>query len=404
MQQFKVVRPTLWTDCDIASFNNQKPYGFIRQAAIAVEDFKIAWIGPLNEIPQRWSAPDVERISARGQLITPGLIDCHTHLVYGGSRAREFEKRLQGVSYEDIAKAGGGILSTVKATRESSVDSLVRQSLPRARCLVQSGVTTIEIKSGYGLSYESERQCLLAAREIAKELAITVKTTYLGAHALPPEFSGRSDDYVTSLIDTLHRLYDEGLVDAVDAFCEKIAFSPAQVERVFRVAQSLGLPVKLHAEQLSDSAGTQLAAKYGALSCDHLEWLSPEGIDAMLESGSVAVLLPSAFYFLRETKVPPIAALRAAGVPMAVSTDCNPGSSPNTSLLLAMNMASTLFRMTPEEALAGATVHAASALGLKDRGRLAVGQRADLAFWSVTEPAELVYGMGHNPCLQTTHQ
>ncbi len=334
-------------------------------------------------------------------LITPGLIDCHTHLVYGGDRAQEFELRLNGASYEDIAKAGGGIASTVKATRLASSDELQKSSERRLRDFLAEGVTTIELKSGYGLALEHERKTLQVARSLAQTHLIDIQTTFLGAHALPPEFAGRSDDYIDEVVRMLPILASEGLVDAVDAFCEKIGFSVSQTTRVFEAAQQLNIPVKLHAEQLSDSGGTELAASFQALSCDHLEWLSDEGAAAMAAAGTVAVLLPGAFYFLRETKLPPIALLRQHGVPMAVSTDCNPGTSPCTSLLLMLNMACTLFRLTPEEALAGVTSHAAKALGLLDRGVLAAGMRADFVLWDVAHPAQLCYNVGANPIIKT---
>ena len=378
-----------------------QPYGLFEDAAIAVEDGSIAWVGPLAELPAGLQAQVVQRHDCGGALVTPGLIDCHTHLVYGGDRAGEFEQRLNGASYEDIARAGGGIASTVAATRAASQQQLLDQSRPRLAALMAEGVTTVEIKSGYGLSLEHERKCLQAARALGMQEAVDVRTTFLGAHALPPEFAGRSDAYIDAVLAMLPALHAEGLVDAVDAFCERIAFSTAQTERVFAAAQQLGLPVKLHAEQLSDSGGAQLAARYGALSCDHLEWLGEEGARAMRAAGSVAVLLPGAYYFLRDTHLPPIALLREAGVPMAVSTDCNPGSSPCTSLLLMLNMACTLFRLTPEEALAGVTRHAAQALGLADRGVLAAGRRADFVLWDVARPAQLAYAIGFNPQIRT---
>ncbi|WP_233259551.1 imidazolonepropionase [Ramlibacter sp. WS9] len=379
------------------------PYGLIEDAAIAVEGDRIAWIGRRQDLPKNVEANCNRHHDARGALVTPGLIDCHTHLVYGGDRAHEFELRLGGASYEDIARAGGGIASTVKATRAASEAELLAQSLPRLRALMGEGVTTIEIKSGYGLSLEHEAKTLRVARTLAEQEPVDVRTTFLGAHALPPEFAGRADDYIDEVLAMLPALHEQGLVDAVDAFCERIAFSTAQTERVFEAARKLGLPVKLHAEQLSDSGGAQLAARYGALSCDHLEWLGEEGAAAMARAGSVAVLLPGAFYFLRDTRVPPITMLREHGVPMAVSTDCNPGSSPCTSLLLMLNMACTLFRLTPQEALAGATRNAAQALGLKDRGVLSPGLRADFVLWDVEQPAQLSYAMGSNPRRQTVH-
>jgi imidazolonepropionase len=321
--------------------------------------------------------------------------------VWGGDRAREFEMRLNGASYEAIAQAGGGIVSTVKATREADEASLLRQAQRRLDALLAEGVTTVEIKSGYGLSLEAEAKCLRVARALGQKNRITVRTTFLGAHALPPEFAGRADDYIEEVLRMLPLLHQQGLVDAVDAFCERIGFSVDQTRRVFQAAKQLKLPVKLHAEQLSDSAGTELAASFQALSCDHLEWLSEAGVRAMAQAGTVAVLLPGAFYFLRDTRVPPIDLLRQHRVPMAVSTDCNPGTSPCTSLLLMLNMACTLFRLTPQEALAGATRHAARALGLFDRGVLAPGLRADFVLWDVTSPAELSYAFGLNPCRAT---
>ena len=377
----------------------ETPYGLVDDAALAVEDGRIAWAGPRSALPA--SLRGATQHDAGGALVTPGLIDCHTHLVYGGDRAGEFEARLKGASYEDIARAGGGIVSTVQATRAASEDDLLRQSLRRLRPLLAEGVTTIEIKSGYGLEQEAEAKCLRVARRLGEQERVSVRTTFLGAHALPPEFGGRADDYVAEVCRMLPALHAQGLVDAVDAFCETIGFTPAQTARVFEAARALGLPVKLHAEQLSDSAGAELAASFGALSCDHLEWMGERGARAMAQAGTVAVLLPGAFYFLRETKLPPIALLREHGVPIAVSTDCNPGTSPCTSLLLMLNMACTLFRLTPEEALSGVTRHAARALGLADRGVLAPGLRADFVLWDARHPAELAYAMGLNPCRAT---
>jgi imidazolonepropionase len=332
-----------------------------------------------------------------GALVTPGLVDCHTHLVYAGSRAREFELRLQGASYEDIARAGGGIRSTVATTRGASDEALWAGTRQRAEALLAEGVTTLEVKSGYGLSAEHEARCLRVARRLGRELALSVRSTCLAAHALPPEFDGRADEYIDAVCTWLPALHAEGLVDAVDVFCERIGFTPAQTRRVFEAARALQLPVKLHAEQLSDQGGAQLAAEFAALSCDHLEYLSDAGVQAMAQSGTVAVLLPGAYYFLRETKLPPIAALRAAGVPIAIATDHNPGSSPTLSPLLMLNMACTLFRLTPEEALRGMTVNGARALGLRDRGRLAAGQRADFVAWPLEQPAELAYPFGQHP-------
>ncbi|HSW16031.1 MAG TPA: imidazolonepropionase, partial [Ramlibacter sp.] len=365
--------------------------------ALAVDDGRIAWVGPRAEVPPALRAT-AEEHDAGGALLTPGLIDCHTHLVWAGDRSAEFEARLNGASYQDIARAGGGIVSTVRATREASEDSLLTQTRRRLKALMAEGVTTVEIKSGYGLSLEAEAKCLRVARRLGESERVSVRATFLGAHALPPEFSGRPDDYIDEVCRMLPQLHAQGLVDAVDAFCETIGFTLAQTQRVFEATRALGLSVKLHAEQLSDSAGAQLAARHGALSCDHLEWLSEAGAKAMADAGSVAVLLPGAWYFLRETRPPPIELLRRLGVAMAVSTDSNPGTSPCTSLLLMLNMACTLWRLTPEEAFAGVTRHAARALGLPDRGVLAPGLRADFALWEAASPAQLCYAMGFNPC------
>ncbi|WP_028466391.1 imidazolonepropionase [Nisaea denitrificans] len=371
-------------------------YGLVKNGAVALREGKIAWAGPETDLPASYA--DWPREDLGGRLITPALVDCHTHIVFGGNRAREFELRLEGASYEEVARAGGGIVSTVTATRAASEDELVSDALPRVDALLAEGVTTIEIKSGYGLDIETELRMLRAARRIGRERPVQVRTSFLGAHAVPAEYKNRADAYIDEIcLPALTEAADEGLVDAVDGFCEGIAFNPAQIERVFKRAEILGLPVKLHAEQLSDLGGTALAARYGALSADHLEYLGADGIAAMAESGTVAVLLPGAFYTLRETQLPPVQALRDAGVPMAIATDCNPGSSPLTSLLLAMNMACTLFRMTPEEALAGATRIAAQALGLADAGTIEAGKRSDLAIWNVSEPAELAYRIGFNP-------
>jgi imidazolonepropionase len=392
-----------WTHCRVATMaaDAKLAYGLVEDAALVVNGETLAWVGPRLEVPADLLARCAVQHDAGGALITPGLIDCHTHLVYGGDRAHEFELRLNGASYEEIAHAGGGIASTVQSTRTASVQALQVASGRRLQQLVGEGVTTIEIKSGYGLALEHERKCLQVARALGQVQPVDVRTTFLGAHAVPPEFAGRTDDYVDAVLQMLPVLHAEGLVDAVDGFCERIAFSPAQIERVFAAAQGLGLPVKLHAEQLSDSGGAHLASQYQALSCDHLEWLSVAGAQAMAAAGSVAVLLPGAFYFLRETKLPPIALLREQGVPMAISTDSNPGSSPCTSLLLMLNMACTLFRLTPEEALAGVTRHAATALGLADRGVLVAGKRADFVSWDVQRPGELAYALGANPRLKT---
>ena len=387
---------TLWRGARVATLAGDRGWGLVERAAVVTEGDTLTWVGEAAALPAGLN-PDAEH-DLGGLLLTPGLVDCHTHLVYGGDRAREFELRLEGASYEDIARAGGGIRSTVAATRAASDQTLFDAAAARAGRLMAGGVTTVEIKSGYGLSLEHEARCLRVARRIGRELPLTVRTTGLAAHALPPEFEGRADDYIDAVCGWLPKWQAEGLLDAVDAFCERIAFSPAQTTRVFDAARALGLPVKLHAEQLSDQGGAALAARYSALSCDHLEWLSPEGIEAMRAAGTVAVLLPGAFYFLRETKLPPIAALREAGVPLAIATDHNPGSSPCLSLPLMLNMACTLFRMTPEEALRGATVNGARALGLHDRGRIAAGQRADLAAWAVDHPAELAYRFGDEAC------
>lgn len=397
------MRLTLWTHCNLATLQAgaAQPYGLIEDGALVLDGGRIHWLGPRRDLPPELLAQCHATHDAGGALITPGLIDCHTHLVYGGDRALEFEQRLNGAIYEDIARQGGGIASTVRATRSASPEELAAQSGRRLQQLLSEGVTTLEIKSGYGLALEHERKCLQVARALGQTHAVAIRTTFLGAHAVPPEFAGRLDDYVDEVLRMLAQLHAEGLVDAVDAFCERIAFSPAQVGRVFAAARDLGLPVKLHAEQLSDSDGAALAAGFGALSCDHLEWLSNSGALAMAAAGSVAVLLPGAFYFLRETRLPPIDLLRRHRVPMAISTDCNPGTSPCSSLLLMLNMACTLFRLTPEEALAGVTRHAAQALGLADRGVLAVGLRADFVLWDVQHPAQLCYALGANPCIQT---
>jgi imidazolonepropionase len=382
----------------------QAGYGEIRDAALAIKDGRIAWLGQASDLPPDLDSHAGARHDCKGGWLTPGLIDCHSHIVYGGNRSNEFEARLNGVAYEEIARQGGGIVATVRATREACEDDLLEQSMARVRFLLAEGVTTLEIKSGYGLSLAAEAKMLRVARRIGQLLPVTVRTTFLGAHAVPPEYAGRGDDYIDLVCDMLPALMQEGLVDAVDAFCERIGFSPAQTGRVFAAAAALGLPVKLHAEQLSDQGGAALVAQFSGLSADHLEYLSEPGIAAMAAHGTVAVLLPGAYYFLRETKLPPIAALRAAGVPMAVATDCNPGTSPMTSLLLAMNMACTLFRLTPQEALAGVTIHAAKALGMQDAvGTLVPGKRADLALWAIARPADLAYGIGCNPCQAVVH-
>ncbi len=368
-------------------------YGLIPDAAVAVAGDRIAWAGPMAELPADYRGLPEHDCGRR--LLTPGLIDCHTHAVFGGHRAVEFELRLKGASYEEVARAGGGILSTVTATRSAPEDELLAKALPRVDQLIASGATTIEVKSGYGLSVEDELKMLRVARRIGGQRPVTVRATHLAAHAILPEYKGNATGYIAEVaIPSLHAAQAEGLVDAVDAFCETIAFSVEELTPLFAEARALGLPVKLHAEQLTDQRGAAFAARHGALSADHLEYLSADGIAAMKAAGTTAVILPGAFYTLRETQMPPIAALRNAGVPMAVATDLNPGSSPLASLTLAMNMACTLFRMTPEEALLGTTAHAAKALGLPDRGRIAPGLRADLCLWEADHPAELAYRIG----------
>ena len=388
---------SLWHNARLATLA-QGDWGLVDDGAMLVDGTQLRWVGPRADLPAELRAQVLQEHDLGGALVTPGLIDCHTHLVYGGQRAREFEMRLQGATYADIARAGGGIRSTVAATRAADDATLLAVAQARARCLMAEGVTTLEIKSGYGLSLHDEQRCLAIARRLGATLPVTVCTTFLGAHALPPEFDGRADDYIDAVCAWMPQLHALGLVDAVDAFCENIAFTPAQTRRVFDAAQRLGLPVKLHAEQLSDQGGAALAAGYGALSCDHLEHLSAEGIAAMRAAGTVAVLLPGAFYFLRETRLPPIDSLRAQGVPIALASDHNPGSSPGLSLLLMLSMACTFFRLTPLEALQGVTLHAAQALGLADRGRLVAGQRADFAVWDLDHPHALAYWFGHNPC------
>ena len=391
----------LWTNCHAATMHtgapHDAPYGAITDAAIAVQGGKISWIGPRSA----WSGSAAEEFDAQGAWITPGLIDCHTHVVHAGNRAQEFEQRLTGATYEEIARAGGGIASTVRATRAADEDSLVASARARLAQWTREGATVVEIKSGYGLDVESELRMLRAARRLGAELPLTVCTTFLGAHALPEEYRGRPDDYIDLVCEgMLPRVACEGLADAVDAFCEGIGFSPAQTRRVFDAACSLGLRVKLHADQLSDLGGANLAADYRALSADHLEYTSEAGARAMAAAGTVAVLLPGAFYFLGEKQAPPIEALRRAGVPMALATDCNPGSSPLTSVLLVLNLACTLFRLTPEEALAGLTRNGARALGIEaSHGTLVVGADADFALWSIGSPAELCYAIGANPCV-----
>ncbi|SEM16929.1 imidazolonepropionase [Luteibacter sp. UNCMF331Sha3.1] len=386
----------LLVDVGLATMRDDgAPYGAIGNAAIGWRDDRIVFAGPMADLPGAPHALAHHVASLPGTWVTPGLIDCHTHLVFGGDRAEEFELRLEGATYEEIARAGGGIVSSVRATRAAGEDELLRQSLPRAKALLADGVTTLEIKSGYGLEPEAERRMLRVARRLGEVLGVDVRTSFLGLHALPPEYAGRRDDYVALVCDImLPSLADEELVDAVDAFCEGIGFTHAETQRLFDKATALGLPVKLHAEQLSDLGGAALVARYGGLSADHLEWTSPDAVRAMAAAGTVAVLLPGAYYALRDTRPPPVDAFREHGVAMAVATDLNPGTSPLLSLRLAMGMACTLFRLTPEEALRGATVNAARALGLTDRGTLAPGQRADLAVWNVRHLAELCYWIG----------
>jgi imidazolonepropionase len=371
-------------------------YRLVERASIAIDGSAIAWVGADAELPAAYAA--APRRDFGGRLVTPGLIDCHTHIVYGGDRAREFEMRLEGAAYEEIARAGGGILSSVRNTREASEDELLAAALPRVDTLLSEGVTTLEIKSGYGLDVESELKMLRVARRIGEVRPVHVVATWLAAHALPPEFRDDRAGYIEKVVVAgMDQGHAQGLIDAVDGFCEGIAFSAEEMARVFDHAKKLGLPVKLHAEQLSDLHGAAMAAEHGALSADHLEYLGADGIAAMAKAGTVAVLLPGAFYTLRETKYPPLQALREAGVPIALATDSNPGTSPLTSILLTMNMGATLFRMTPAECLCGVTLNAARALGLADRGAIAPGARADLAIWDVKHPAELSYRIGFNP-------
>ncbi|MEE4575055.1 imidazolonepropionase [Pseudomonas alliivorans] len=383
---------TLWKNCHIATMAHGN-YSIIEDAAIVTSGAYIEWIGPLDQLAEQEAESCVD---LGGAWVTPGLIDCHTHTVFGGNRSGEFEQRLQGVSYADIAAAGGGIASTVRATRAASEDELYISAERRLRHLLKDGVTTVEMKSGYGLDLENERKLLRVIRRLGNTQPVTVRSTCLAAHALPPEYANRADDYIHHICnEMLPALAAEGLVDAVDAFCEYLAFSPAQVEQVFITAGQLGLAVKLHAEQLSSLGGSSLAARYKALSADHLEFMTEDDVIAMAASGTVAVLLPGAYYFLRETQLPPMDALRKHGVPIAISTDMNPGTSPGLSLRLMLNMACTLFRMTPEEALAGVTLNAAKALGMGDtHGSLEVGKTADFVAWDIERPADLAYWLG----------
>ena len=392
---------TLWINARLATMTvGDAPYGLMEDAALAVRDGVITWLGPMSDLPPDAIANCRDVLDCGGRLVSPGLIDCHTHLVYAGDRAQEFELRLNGASYEEIAHAGGGIKSTVSATRGADENTLFEQSLPRLRRLMADGVTTVEIKSGYGLNTDVECRMLRVARRLGEATPVTVRTSFLGAHALPAEYTGQPDAYIDQVCsDMLPAVADAGLADAVDAFCEGIGFTPDQVERVFQAARARGLPVKLHAEQLSNLRGAVLAAGYDALSVDHLEFLDPADVPQLAAQGTVAVLLPGAFYCLRETQLPPIDALRQHGVPMAIASDCNPGSSPVTSLLLMLSMGCTLFGLTPEEALAGVTRNAATALGLADEiGTLAPGKRADLVLWRARSPAELAYRIGDQMC------
>ena len=391
---------TLWRNAQLATLNESEAgLGLIAHGAIASQNGRIAYVGPEADLPHN-NAKQV--IDCAGRLITPGLVDCHTHLVYGGDRAQEFEMRLAGATYEEISRAGGGIVSSVRATRAASDEELTRSALKRLDHLIAEGVTTIEIKSGYGLDQESEMKCLRVARALAKHRNVGVVTTFLGAHALPPEAQGDKDAYIARVCnEMLPALAAEGLADAVDAFCEGIAFSPEQTARVFDKAKALGLPVKLHADQLSNLHGAELAARYQALSADHLEHTDKAGAKALANAGTVAVLLPGAFYMLREKQYPPVEHLRKHGAKIAIATDSNPGTSPLTSLLLTMNMAATLFRLTVDECVAGVTREAARALGLLDQiGTLEIGKQCDLAIWDVARPAELVYRIGFNPLHQ----
>jgi imidazolonepropionase len=395
-----IVYDHVWRNARIATMAPKQPgLGVIERGAIAVLDGRIAWIGPEANLPD---VDGVDATDCEGRWITPGLIDCHTHLVYAGNRAKEFELRLEGASYEEIARAGGGIVSSVKHLREASEEHLLRQTLPRLDALIAEGVTTVEVKSGYGLDLTNERKSLEVARRLGEGRPVTVRTTFLGAHATPPEAKGDTSAYIDTVVsEMLPVIAADGLADAVDGFCEGVAFSPEEIARVFEAAIEANLPVKLHADQLSDLGGGALAARYGALSADHLEYTSEESVRAMAASGTVAVLLPGAYYFLREVQKPPVELFRRYGVPIAIATDSNPGTSPLTSVLLTMNMAATLFGLTVEECLAGSTRVAARALGLQnDTGTLEVGKRADLAIWNIDQPAELVYRIGFNPLYQ----
>ena len=393
---------SLWINVHLATMTENSPYGVVRNAALAVRGERIEWIGEMNALPSGYA--DRTRVIRDGEgcWISPGLVDCHTHLVYAGNRSREFALRLQGATYEEIARQGGGIRSTVAATRKADEEELFLQSAPRLLALMEEGLTTVEIKSGYGLDHDTELRMLRVARLLGERYPVTVVPTFLGAHALPPEFEGRADAYIDYIVDVMiPEIASKGLAVSVDAFCETIGFTAFQTDKVLKAAKDAGLQVKLHADQLSDQQGASLAARYGALSADHLEYVSEIGVEALAQAKSVAVLLPGAFYFIREKRLPPVDLFRKHKVPMAISTDSNPGTSPTWSLLLMMNMACTLFGLTPEEALAGVTRNGAKALGLLERiGTLEKGKDADFVLWDIDEPEELAYGMGHNPCLQ----
>lgn len=391
---------SIWMNIQLATMTPGSPYGAIKNSAIAVSGSRIAWIGKAKDLPDPFKDRAYRMYDGKGAWVTPGLVDCHTHLVYAGNRAGEFELRLQGVSYEEISRRGGGILSTVFATRDADEQELFRQSAPRLESMLAQGVTTVEIKSGYGLDVDTELKMLRVARLLEKRYPVTVVPTFLGAHALPPEFRGDTDAYIDFVCrKVLPEVAGQGLAVAADAFCDTIGFTREQTEKVFRTAREHGLMIRLHAEQFSNQGGAELAAGFKALSADHLEHLSEEGAVAMAKSNTVAVLLPGAFYFIREKRLPPVDLFRRHAVPMAVSTDCNPGTSPTTSLLLMLNMACTLFGLTPEEALAGATIHAAKALGLENNVEtLEVGKDADFVLWDITSPVELAYAFGVNPC------
>lgn len=394
----------IWHNATLATLSDEAPERVIERGALVVEQNHIVWVGAYDELPREYRRTATTQIDVAGALITPGLIDCHSHLVYAGQRAGEFESRLQGSSYEDIARAGGGIRATVAATRSADEQQLYTQAAARLRTMITQGLTTIEIKSGYGLSYEHEERMLRVARKLGENHAVGVRTSYLAAHALAPEYEGRADAYIEAVCEWLPQLHAKGLIDAVDAYCDKIGFSLSQTRRVFDAARALHLPLRLHAEQLSNQHGAALAAQLGALACDHLEYLDEAGVQAMAAHGTVAVLLPGAYYFLRQTQPPPVHQLRAAGVPIAIATDHNPGTSPVLSPLLILNMACVLFGLTPWEALRGATANAARALGLDStHGSLTAGRRADFVVWDAAHPSELAYYVGRNACRQRVY-